>query len=210
MVGQPYSGKPTVRLDERREDACGDGLLDGDTHRKRETRPGVAGPVPHRRLPPTLHAVLVFACEDDARRVWSVLLRRLARYGLTLHPEKTRLVPFRRPGRSPDQPGTFEFLGFTHHWARSRAGHWVIKRKTARDRFTRAVKAVPTWCRLNRHAPLRHQQAMLARKLQGHFAYYGISRNSSAIALPLRGGGDLVQVAAAAVVEVTADVGSLP
>ena len=127
-------------------------------------------------------AVLVFACEDDARRVWSVLPRRLARYGLTLHPEKTRLVPFRRPGRSPDQPGTFAFLGFTHHWARSRKGHWVIKRKTARDRFTRAVKAVTAWCRLNRHAPLRHQQEMLGRKLQGHFAYYGITGNSSAIA----------------------------
>ncbi len=46
-------------------------------------------------------AVLVFACEDDARRVWNVLPGRLARYGLTLHPEKTRLVPFQRPGRAP-------------------------------------------------------------------------------------------------------------
>ncbi len=127
-------------------------------------------------------AVLVFACEEDARRVWSVLPRRMARYGLTLHPEKTRLVPFRRPGRGLDQPGTFDFLGFTHHWARSRQGQWVIKRKTARDRFNRAVKAGTAWCRLNRHAPLRHQQEMLGRKLQGHFAYYGITGNSPAIA----------------------------
>src|SRR2546426_449107 len=127
-------------------------------------------------------AVLVFACEEDACRVWSVLPRRLARYGLTLHPEKPRLVPFRRPGRGLDQPGTFDFLGFTHHWARSRQGQWVIKRKTARDRFNRAVKAGTAWCRLNRHAPLRHQEEMLARKLQGHFAYYGITGNSPAIA----------------------------
>jgi len=86
--------------------------------------------------------VIGFTHEDDARRVWDVLPKRFGKYGLTVHPEKTRLVPFRRPatrpaspGRPPaDPPGTFDLLGFTHYWARSRKGNWVVKRKTAPSR----------------------------------------------------------------------------
>jgi group II intron reverse transcriptase/maturase len=122
--------------------------------------------------------LMVFACAEDARRVWRVLPQRLARFGLALHPEKTRLVPFARTGQDADRPGTFNFLGFTHFWARSRRGNWVVKRKTARDRFRRAVKAVALWCRLHRHAPLHTQQEALARKLHGHYAYYGITGNA--------------------------------
>jgi hypothetical protein len=185
MVGQPYSGKPTVRLDERREDACGDGLLDGDTHRKRETQPGVAGPVPHRRLPPTLHAVLVFAREEDARRVAAVLPKRLARYGLTLHPEKTRLVAFQQPRSSRrgmgTRAGTFDFLGFTHYWSHSRRGYPIVKRHTAQDRMTRALRAIRRWCRAQRHLPVAAQHRELQRKLQGHDAYYGITGNAPAL-----------------------------
>jgi hypothetical protein len=126
-------------------------------------------------------AVLAFACAEDARRVWRVLPQRLARYGLTLHPDKTRLVPFMRPGRGPEQPSTFSFLGFTHYWARSRRGTWVVKRKTACDRFSRAVRAVALWCRRSRHLPLRTQQEALTRKLRGHFAYYGLTGNHQAL-----------------------------
>src|SRR5262245_15847408 len=109
------------------------------------------------------------ACEEDARRVLAVLPKRLGKYGLTIHPEKTRLVPFRRPRRGPDAtddeagppPGSFDFLGFTHFWSRSQQGTWVVKRKTAGSRFHRAVKKVAQWCRQNRHVPVREQHAIL-------------------------------------------------
>lgn len=126
--------------------------------------------------------VIIFKREDDARRVIDVLPKRLQRYGLTLHPTKTRLVQFRPPGPGRGQPGTFDFLGFTHLWVLSRKGRWVIKRKTARGRFNRALKRVATWCKLHRHFPVRDQHRHLCRALRGHYGYYGISGNSRAIA----------------------------
>jgi RNA-directed DNA polymerase len=134
--------------------------------------------------------VMGFAHEADARRVLDVLPKRFGKYGLTLHPDKTRLVPFRRPpsvDRREDlpkssRPGTFDLLGFTHYWDRSRQGNWVVKRKTARSRFTRALQALGQWCRLNRHRPVAEQHQTLSQKLRGHFAYYGITGNSHALA----------------------------
>jgi group II intron reverse transcriptase/maturase len=132
--------------------------------------------------------VMMFADEEDARRVMAVLPKRFGKYGLALHPDKTRLVPFRSPNRGGRDeggdggPGTFDFLGFTHHWGRTRRGLWSIKRRTARDRFTRAVRKVVEWCREHRHEPLRAQQEALSRKLRGHYGYYGITGNSHALA----------------------------
>jgi group II intron reverse transcriptase/maturase len=129
-------------------------------------------------------AVLVFAREDDARRVAEVLPKRFAKYGLKLHPEKTRLVPFRRPGshrRHEGRPETFDFLGFTHYWGQSRRGYPVVKRKTAKDRVTRSLRAVRRWCRSNRHLPIAEQHRALGRKLSGHDAYYGITGNAAAL-----------------------------
>lgn len=125
--------------------------------------------------------VLLFERKDDAERVMSVLPKRFAKYGLTLHPDKTRLTPFRRPDKAPpdEPPSTFDLLGFTHHWAPSRKGFWVVKRRTAKDRLARAIKRVATWCREHRHVPIRLQWQALCRKLQGHYAYYGVTANGS-------------------------------
>jgi RNA-directed DNA polymerase len=133
--------------------------------------------------------VIGFACEGDARRVLEVLPKRFAKYGLTLHPDKTRLVPFQRPPHQPPrtpppggaQPGTFDLLGFTHYWERSRQGHWVVKRKTASSRLSRALTMIAQWCRLNRHRPLAEQHQTLVQKLRGHYAYYGITGNFSGV-----------------------------
>ena len=125
--------------------------------------------------------VLCFENEADARAVMRVLPKRFAKYGLALHPEKTRLVRFDSPNAKGGDPGTFDFLGFTHHWGRTRRGLWAIKRRTAADRFTRAVRRVADWCRGHRHAPLKEQQRQLNRKLQGHYGYYGITGNSKAL-----------------------------
>jgi RNA-directed DNA polymerase len=132
--------------------------------------------------------VIGFACEADARRVLEVLPKRFGKYGLTIHPEKTRLVPFRPPDRSDrsapstgPQPGTFALLGFTHYWGQSRKGTWVVKRRTAASRLSRAIRTVAQWCRCNRHRPIPEQHQTLGQKLRGHFAYYGITGNGEAL-----------------------------
>jgi len=131
--------------------------------------------------------VMGFAYEEDARRVLDVLPRRFGRYGLQLHPEKTRLVPFTRPGQRSDaedagpKPGSFDLLGFTHFWGRSRRGNWTVKRQTSSSRFSRAVKKIAEWCRWNRHQPFREQHRGLSQKLRGHDAYYGIAGNFRAL-----------------------------
>ncbi|MEO6193538.1 MAG: reverse transcriptase domain-containing protein, partial [Thermoanaerobaculia bacterium] len=132
-------------------------------------------------------AVLVFSNESDARRFLEVLGKRCEKFGLTLHPEKTRLLDFRRPrlSRSKDDdddgPGTFDLLGFTHFWSRSLSKKWVVMRKTARDRFRRAVKSIATWCRFHRHDPIPAQHVALSRKINGHYAYYGVTLNLRAL-----------------------------
>jgi RNA-directed DNA polymerase len=132
-------------------------------------------------------AVLVFAQKEDAERVMAVLAKRFDKYGLTIHPEKTRMVHFCKPRQreektqDPTQGGKFSFLGFTHYWGLSRKGAWVIKRKTETSRFTRALKKVTLWCSRNRHLPLGDQQRALAAKLRGHYSYYGITGNGRSL-----------------------------
>jgi RNA-directed DNA polymerase len=128
-------------------------------------------------------AVLVFERLDDAERVMAVLPKRFERYGLALHPEKTRMLCFKRPGypgAEGGEPGAFNFLGFTHFWAKSRRGYWVIKRKTAKDRFKRSVKRLSQWLRGVRHRPIAEQHQVLCSKVRGHIQYYGITGNSEA------------------------------
>ncbi len=129
--------------------------------------------------------VMVLASEEDARRVMEVLGKRFARYGLTLHPEKTRMVNFRRPDRAkgPQGPsaGSFDMLGFTWFWGKSHQGNPVVKRKTSSSRFRRALGRIADWCRQHRHEPVAAQHFELGRKLQGHYAYYGITGNTLAL-----------------------------
>ena len=133
--------------------------------------------------------VILFTHEEDARRVLEVLPQRFGKYGLTLHPEKTRLIPFRRPPHKPagpgndrrTEPGTFDLLGFTHYWGRSWRGPWVVKRQTASDRLSRAIKKIAQWCRQHRHEPIDVQHRTLSQKVRGHDAYYGITGNARAL-----------------------------
>jgi RNA-directed DNA polymerase len=125
--------------------------------------------------------VIGFEREDDARRVMDVLPRRFERFGLKLHPDKTRLVPFQRP---PDDqeggkgPTSFDFLGFTHFWRRSRRGRWVTGATTCKARLRRAIAAVTDFCRRQRHKPVKEQHAKLKARLLGHYNYFGINGNS--------------------------------
>ena len=137
--------------------------------------------------------------EEDARQVMEQLQERFAAQGLTIHPTKSRLIDFRSPARvstrgdsrrgvtvpptshGTEEPrkgnGTFDFLGFTHYWARSRRGFWVIKRCTARKRLRRTMRALWAWLRQARHDPVPEQHRLLCAKLRGHYQYYGIRCN---------------------------------
>jgi group II intron reverse transcriptase/maturase len=136
--------------------------------------------------------VLVFEREDDARRVLDVLPKRFGKYGLRLHPDKTRLVRFKRPPlwsgkgrgdrRSGQRPETFDFLGFTHHWDVSLKKRWYVRRETAKTRLTRALTRIREWCREHRHDPVAEQSQALAMKLRGHYGYYGITGNGAGVA----------------------------
>lgn len=129
--------------------------------------------------------IMGFALEEDARRVLEVLPKRFERFGLTIHPDKTRLVEFKKPREPRDPsggPGNFDFLGFTHYWGKSKNGNWVVKRKTAKGRMSRALTTIGEWMRKHRHLPVKEQWKTLNQKLVGHFRYYGITGNLKALA----------------------------
>lgn len=154
---------------------------------EREVKPRLAGRAYLIRYADDF--VIGFTQEEDARRVLAVLPQRFGKYGLTIHPDKTRLIPFQQPpaaargkgAGSGTPPGTFTLLGFTHYWGRSWRGNWVVKRKTASSRLSRALRSVAQWCRWNRHQPVGEQQRTLSQKLRGHFAYYGITGNGKSL-----------------------------
>jgi len=124
--------------------------------------------------------IIGFEHEADARRVLEVLPKRFNRFKLTIHPEKTKLVRFIQPSPKEEtekENGTFDFLGFTHFWAKSLHGYWVIKRKTIGKRLRRFMKAIWDWCRENLHEPVKEQHKTLRSKLRGYYQYYGIRGN---------------------------------
>jgi group II intron reverse transcriptase/maturase len=132
--------------------------------------------------------VMGFESQADAERVLKALPGRFGRYGLKIHEGKTRLVRFGRPSAGlgekgkGDKPETFDFLGFTHYWGKSRRGRWVVRRRTASKRLSRALKKIGDWCRRKRHQSIREQWCKLRQKLQGHYAYYGITGNIGGLA----------------------------
>src|SRR5262249_31884119 len=133
-------------------------------------------------------AVMAFADFQDAKRVLEALGKRLERYGLELHPDKTRFVDFRfkqsNGTHHPETYGTtFTFLGFCHVWGKSRRGKNVVRQVTDKKRHARALAAVNEWCRENRHRSTRDQHAHLTLMMRGHYAYYGISGNYRRLSL---------------------------
>ncbi len=130
--------------------------------------------------------VMTFESQEDAERVMDVLGKRMGRFGLTLHPDKTRLLHCRRPPAEPPGgkgPATFDFLGFTLHWQRARSGRWGMTCKTRQARLRRAVQAVASGCRRYRHKPVKAQHDALTRRIQGHINYFGVSGNFRSLSL---------------------------
>jgi hypothetical protein len=138
--------------------------------------------------------ILGFESKSEAEKVLQALTRRFEKYGLELHPEKTRLVYFGRPGKHTDTDNgsskdddnenkkgpkcrSFDFLGFTHYWGKSLKGKWVVRRKTSGKKFREKVRKINGWCKKHRHDPIEYQHKKLSQKLKRHYAYYGITGN---------------------------------
>ncbi len=127
--------------------------------------------------------ILGFEVESDVKRLMEVLPKRFNRYGLSLHPEKTKVIPFKKPfsKEGGKGPGVFDFLGFTFYWSRSRKGYWVLKKKTAGKRLARFMRELWQWCRRHRHEQITEQVKTLSSKLRGYYNYFGVRSNYKAI-----------------------------
>ena len=153
----------------------------------REVRPQLRGKASLARYADDL--VIGFERREDAEKVMAMLHQRMAEYGLRLHPEKTRLVPFGRPPRRQDEgkgPGTFDFLGFTLLWRRTRQGNWGQNFRTRKARLQRAKVALNDFCRRHRHEPVKEQHASLCRRISGHINYFGVNGNLASVAWLVR------------------------
>jgi len=132
--------------------------------------------------------VMAFESEADARKMLADLTERLAKFGLALHEDKTRLILFgkfaaeRRRRLGQGRPETFDFLGFTHYCATSRGGRFIVKRKTARKRGIRKLKELRTEAKRRMHSPVAKQHEWLSAVLRGHFAYFGLPSNMRSMA----------------------------
>jgi len=149
---------------------------------EREVRPRLRGRMKVIRYADDF--VVGFEREDDARRVMAVLGKRFERFGLELHPDKTRLFRFERPthlSKGGERPTTFDFLGFTVYWRRGQRGHVALGMKTRKARQRRTITSIDEWCRRHRHLPTIAQHAALRRKLVGHFNYFAISGNKRSV-----------------------------
>ncbi len=139
--------------------------------------------------------VIIFQLKYDADRVMNVISKRFEKYGLTVHPDKTKLIDFRAPdhyerrreeksngnGKGGGKPQTFDLLGFTHYWGKTQKGNLAVQRKTMKSRLARSIQRIDQWCRENRHSPVREQWKILCAKVRGHYAYYGITGNSRSL-----------------------------
>jgi RNA-directed DNA polymerase len=160
-----------------------------DTWFERDVRPRMGGKATLVRYCDDF--VMIFEREADARRVYEVLPKRLNRFGLSLHPEKTRLVRFERPPfrsdpRGRQGPESMSFLGFTFYWARSRQGNWVVKWKTAKKTLQRFLARMNECLRAWRHLPMRVQSERINRRLRGFLNYIGVEFNQRSMRAAVR------------------------
>jgi RNA-directed DNA polymerase len=133
--------------------------------------------------------IVGFEHEGDARRFLDEMRARLAKFALSLHPEKTRLIEFgrcaagNRKRRGLGKPETFNFLGFTFLCGKSRRGKFMVKRQTRRDRMRTKIKAVKKVLRQRMHWPIPEQGSWLRRVVRGYFNYHAVPTNSRALAV---------------------------
>src|SRR3989338_9812294 len=141
------------------------------------------------KLPSATRLVVGFEHRDEAERFLAELRQRFTRFGLALHPEKTRLLPFCRKAdrewrhRGGPKPGAFDFLGFTHSCGKTRKGGDTVLRRTMRRRWQAKLSEVKAELRRRLHRPIREQGAYLRSVVLGHVRYYGVPNNGRSISL---------------------------
>jgi len=123
--------------------------------------------------------VSAFQYEEDAKRFYTALGKRMAKFGLGLSEEKTRVMPFRRD--PPTGQPRFEFLGFEYYWGTDRGGRAHLKRRTSRKKLRASLKHFTAWCRENRNLRLRGMFRQLNAKLRGYYNYYGVIGNHASL-----------------------------
>jgi RNA-directed DNA polymerase len=140
------------------------------------------------RFPRATRLVLGFQHRKEAERFSKELVKRLARFNLELHPDKTRLIEFgryaieNRSRRGAGKPESFDFLGFTHSCTITRVGGWyAVRRQTMRKRMRAKLQEVKTTLRRRMHDPVPAQGLYLRSVMRGHSRYYGVPGNSYAL-----------------------------
>jgi RNA-directed DNA polymerase len=132
-------------------------------------------------------AIVGFQHRADAERFLTELRERLAKLGLELHPEKTRLLEFgpfaaeHRQRAGKGKPETFNFLGFTHICGKKRNGRFTVVRQTIRERLQAKLGEVKAELRRRMHAPIPVVGAWLGTVVGGHLRYYGVPMNWPAL-----------------------------
>ena len=119
--------------------------------------------------------VIGFEHEEDAKRVNQTLPKRMGKYGLTIHPDKSKLIRF--TPEKKEKPPTFDFLGFTHYCTKSQRGNWIVKRKTRQKKMQAITQSIKDSCKIHKHERLRVQAKRLKAKLRGLYQYFGIRGN---------------------------------
>jgi len=120
---------------------------------------------------------------DETQRVIVALRQRFARFGLELHPEKTRVLSFGRferehASKENRRPNTFDFLGFTHYCGQNRKGKFILFRQTSRKKFRIKCREINTWLRkIRNYRKTKEWWPVLCAKLRGHYQYYGVNGN---------------------------------
>lgn len=131
--------------------------------------------------------ILCFQNGDDAKRVLQVLPKRFEKFGLKLHPKKTKLIEFgyrvwKKSKQTEKKPATFDFLGFTFICGTTRKGKFSVKVKTRKKGLRRSIERVTEWCKRNRHVTVQDQWRHLQAVLRGHYLYYGRRSNYQSLA----------------------------
>jgi RNA-directed DNA polymerase len=129
-----------------------------------------------------------FEYQEDARRFLADLRERFAKFGLELHPDKTRLIEFgrhaaqARRARGVGKPETFDFLGFTHICGKTKTGRFWLKRTTISKRMRAKLAEVKDHLQRRRHLPIPEQGRWLGSVVRGHVAYYAVPGNTDTVA----------------------------
>ena len=128
--------------------------------------------------------VILFEHERDAERVMEVLPKRMGKYNLKLHPDKTRLLKLEKPRSKQPRgkgPATLDFLGFTLYWGRTRGRTWQMRAKTRRKSLRRSLQKTEEWCRWSRTQRVKVQHAGLVKRIVGHYNYFGVNGNMASL-----------------------------